>query len=42
MISHTIQEQVITALREAGDRTPICEIRPAKQGGVSNTARLAF
>lgn len=40
MIAPTLQEQIISALGETGDRTPIRKIQPADRGGVSNTAYL--
>jgi protein-ribulosamine 3-kinase len=40
MISQALQQQIISALRETGDRTPIRNMQPANPGGVSNTAYL--
>lgn len=40
MISHALQQQIISALREAGDLTSICKMQPASQGGVSDTLYL--
>jgi hypothetical protein len=40
MISHTLQEQVISSLREARDLTPIRDMRPASQSGASDTLYL--
>lgn len=40
MIPEALQEQVVCALREAGDRTPIRQMQPTSRGGVSDTLYL--